>query len=225
MRKVKLLSAAILASAFTASAMAGGIPTMASGWSIKNQGPYLGVGAGINSARFRVQDAGDRVDFGDFGFNGTGFVGWNVLFHNHVNLAAEVTGDINNINADLRDSDEDDSIRIRLKSGWGAAFLPGYEVNNGTVLFGRVGWFRSKFEWEDKGGSDAAKHSTNLNALELGMGMQTDMSALIVDGLKFRLDYKYKHYSNKRFTGVSDLKERQNSNQANFSVIYQFDLV
>lgn len=152
-------------------------------------GPYVGVEFGLDNHEIQSTDVfttGDEFD----GFSGNGVVGgiyagFDVPLSSNVFAGVEAKANLSD--AKLSYSDGVDDFALKTRESFGASARLGVMVNDGTGLYGRVGWVNTKFKAEVNGFSD----TNNDDALALGAGLETRVG----ESASVRVEYTYADYS------------------------------
>lgn len=160
---------------------------------LANGMPYVGAGLGVKSTggeRFMPLNV---------------FAGYGGIASPGLYLGGE-------LNADLTSLMLSDSSNFRTTYGLGLSFIPGMMLSDSTMLYGRAGVVRSKFN----------SHGGNLvNGGQLGLGLQTRLT----QNVDLRGEYvytKYHSFSMNAGNGTTIHIGAPTSDQFNLAFVYKF---
>jgi outer membrane immunogenic protein len=197
-------------------------------------GFYLGIGGGpdiadykqsstvVSPRDFNVKDTTHLSGTGLFGSLFGGYA-WN---YRQLYLAAEANIFISSL--DFQSSNSEfihknfSNTDYKLQQGFGFSLLPGYQVTNTTLFYGRVGYSNDQFKISTTDVS-LANVNRNLNGLRLGLGVNQALS----QNFSVRMEYGHVSYQSTSFTTVDgtvtkSTKITPQTNQVEFGVIYNF---
>lgn len=192
-------------------------------------GFYAGVGLGYDSYRVRqgltVADTGGPTSFNPqlsaTGWNGSLFGGYG-QYYNRFYIAGEMFVNTSNASAGYAISSAADLFRtsVDVRSSYGIAILPGFKVNNSTLLYGKLGFTRTQFKTQERDVTpvNANRGPTNAwgNGLNYGLGLETAVYPCV----SMRGEYTYTTYG--AFTSHVGTKFSPSNNQFVLSAIYHF---
>jgi opacity protein-like surface antigen len=90
-------------------------------------------------------------------------------------------------------TEDDAHYTVDVKRSYGASLLPGYFISSNTMLYGRVGYKRSRFEEKfDQQGYPHLDIDEDISGLRLGVGLQTSLSC----HLSLRAEFSHTNYEN-----------------------------
>jgi len=187
------------------------------------------VGAQVGYDMYRIKNDADFIDFfgNEFsidptvsanGWAGGLFVGygkyWDTfylggeIFANGSGAKADWDGTFTDIFGNTFDIDTD----VKIKSEYGVSLLPGYKVNNNSLVYVRVGYNWARIDADVDATStffpftftDSGDNNKTLHGWSGGLGIET----LIVDNFSVRTEYTYTKYnhSDNGFDHVTDNK-------------------
>lgn len=203
----------VLTSVLVASTAAAGNAVAAANNSF--DGFYAGAGISRDSAKFNYKVVSpidstnnyrQRNDAGSNGFSGAVFAGYGMSFGQFY-LGAEVDAAANSVKS--KDSFSADTpmgpiqniAEYEMKSSYGISILPGFNVTDKVMIYGRLGYVNSKFEAKftatDPSFNPVSKNdSKSLGGIRYGLGIAT----ALMPNLNLRLDYTHADYSTHRTT-------------------------
>lgn len=228
---------------------------------VLRDGFYLGVGVGYDS--YRIHHSNDFVatelsvvpsvvEFTSAsshtgsatGWMGGIFAGYGRYFDT-LYLALEINANTSNADSVVNYNDSFGNVshvKVRARSSYGIALLPGVKVNDSSLLYVRLGWLRTNF----KGTADytqfdldeltlnsvSASHSAWRNGFNFGVGIET---AIACD-VSIRGEFTHTSFNNKTAsatfvnTTTADSitttdKFDVSNNEFMLSAIYHFDFV
>lgn len=171
-----------------------------------NSGPYFGVGVTHDN----VATGGDLEGAGINGIGGTVFAGYDLALSANTFFGVEANFDLASAKAGSADD------RLEIDHAFGATARLGYNLNDNTALYGRIGYQRGR-------GTeivDAERFSTSLDGLRLGAGLET----AVTDRISLRAEYNHTHYSfsDELEADLAPAKAGLNNNQFSIAVSYGF---
>lgn len=171
-----------------------------------NSGPYFGVGVTHDN----VATGGDLEGAGINGIGGTVFAGYDLPLSANTFFGVEANFDLASAKAGSADD------RLEIDHAFGATARLGYNLNDNTALYGRIGYQRGR-------GTeivDAERFSTSLDGLRLGAGLET----AVTDRISLRAEYNHTHYSfsDELEADLAPAKAGLNNNQFSIAVSYGF---
>ena len=171
-----------------------------------NSGPYFGVGVTHDN----VAAGGDLEGMGINGLGGTAFAGYDIAVSEKAFIGIEANFDL--ASAKVGDADQ----RLEIDHAFGATARLGYNVNDKTALYGRVGYQRGRGTEVVEG----QRFSTSLDGLRLGAGLET----AVTDRVSLRAEYNHTHYSfsDEVEADLAPAKAGVNNNQFSIAVSYGF---
>ncbi|RDI38378.1 outer membrane protein [Aquicella lusitana] len=201
MLKKFLLASAILAATSTAAFA---------------DGPYVGASLGAEAGSFNLKDdSGSSVDFGGRGAVGSIFGGYGATVNQNIYLGGEVFANLTSTSADIKVDSDNVKDSIKNKYGYGISFIPGVMLSDHTMVYGRAGLVRSRFEVKESAPVSSSQSKT-LTGGQLGIGIQTSLT----QNVDLRGEYDYTSYRSANFSGN---KLSPATDQFNLGLIYKFD--
>lgn len=175
----------------------------------KVSGLYVGATLGVNSINaksFGYRDPWtgnpnnyDQGQFADMGILSGLFIGYGRTLDKHFYLGAEAEFDRTDTEI-LHNHVNDTLFSIGQDNSFSLAVRPGFVLDNGALLYGRVGWASTKFtdsiQTVDSSGTsvDGVTYAVNqdktLSGFRLGLGTDIPMG----NNLFMRMDYAYTNY-------------------------------
>lgn len=171
-------------------------------------GGTLGVNS-LNAETFGYRDLGtvnagtnnyDNGQFAEMGILSGIFTGYGRMFDKHFYFGAEAEFDHSNTELS-HDHIGDTLFKIGQNNGFALSIRPGYMLDNGALLYSRMGWARTKFrnyiQAVDESGTSVdgtvytVDQDKTMNGFRLGLG--TDIP--IGNNLFMRMDYAYTNYN------------------------------
>lgn len=165
-------------------------------------GPYVGIQGGYESTKASVSDTGlgafagtsFRDDISLTGFNGGVFAGYG----KHVNnlyIGTEAEGSFSNADSRTNLTVGAGTIEIKLKHkyDYGASLKAGFFPVKDTLLYGKIGFIRGKFEDESVHADDV------LTGAKFGIGTET----LVSSNITARADWSYTNYGTAKYSDAS----------------------
>lgn len=169
-------------------------------------GLYIGAALGMNSISndsFGYRDTlTDLNNYDDGEFSKTGkvaglFAGYGLLFNKHYYLGLEAEYD-HGSDKITHDHVNDSYFSIEQADNLAITLRPGYVVNNGSLLYGRLGYASTTFEnavrvLDDSvvpGVTYSVNQNEKVSGVKLGMGTDIPVS----DNFFMRMDYAYTDY-------------------------------
>ena len=140
-----------------------------------------------------------NIDLGNDGWNGELNAGLGWAFQDHYYLGGEIFGTVSSAKIHVLNDN------VRYKYSYGIDFVPGVKISDSTMLYGKVGYVRGKF--------DAPNTSSWRNGLQLGIGFET----MITNNVSTKLEYDWNHYSK-----FSDTNIRPTVDSVKLGVAYHF---
>lgn len=168
-----------------------------------NSGPYIGVGVTHDN----LASGGDLE--GEGGINGLGatfFAGYDVPLSANVFVGVEANFDL----ATARVGDDD--FGLEADHAFGATARLGYNLNDSTALYGRVGYQRGRMTERFEG----ERASYSRDGLRLGAGLQTALTE------NASLRFEYNHTSYDLDVDFEDFDGSLNNNQFSIALSYGF---
>lgn len=172
-------------------------------------GFYAGATLGVNSlnaatAGLRDPWTGNPLNYDNGEFAETGiisglFAGYGQMLDKHFYFGAEAEFDHSNTKLS-HDHIGDTLFTIAQNNGFSLSVRPGYMLDNGALLYGRLGWARTKFnnyiQAVDESGTSVdgvvytVDQDKTMDGFRLGLGTDIPMG----DNLFMRMDYAYTNY-------------------------------
>lgn len=172
-------------------------------------GFYAGATLGVNSlnaatAGLRDPWTGNPLNYDNGEFAETGiisglFAGYGQMLDKHFYFGAEAEFDHSNTELS-HDHIGDTLFTIAQNNGFSLSVRPGYMLDNGALLYGRLGWARTKFnnyiQAVDESGTSVdgviytVDQDKTMDGFRLGLGTDIPMG----DNLFMRMDYAYTNY-------------------------------
>lgn len=226
-----------------------------------HDGFYVGAGVGYDSYRFH-----NTTDFSEFdtsvspqvltesnssswnesatGWMGGLFVGYGHYF-DYFYLGAEINASTSGANSTFTATGSDTSgtwsdsatIKVKARTSYGIAVLPGIKVNDSTLLYARLGYLRTNFKGSadfgelDGADVDTISGSTSnwINGFNYGVGIET----YIAEDVSVRGEYTYTSYNSKSanatlvdapdsVTFATNSKFKPSNNEFMLSLLYHF---
>lgn len=171
-----------------------------------NEGAYAGVGITHDN----VATGGDLEGVGFNGIGGTVFAGYKIPVGEKTYAAVEVNFDIMSAKVG------DDTDSVKANHSFGASALLGYNLNDSTSLFGRIGYQRGR----ETTTIDSEKFAANRSGLRFGAGLETKLT----ESLSLRGEYSRTHYylSAEDKAEIEPLKSGVNNDQFAISIVAGF---
>lgn len=187
------------------------------------QGFYAGLEGGYDGYEVKVDDI-DISDVAGFpatasfdGLSGNGAVG-GVFAGYHLGgrttfVAIEGFAQFSGASVGVSATDGVDTVglKVEAKESFGAAARLGMKVNQATGVYARIGWLTTKFEGTLDDGVDIYSDSTNEDAIQYGVGLET----MVSDQVSLRSEYLRASYGDQ---GVDGLSIDNNSFKAGLAV-------
>jgi len=154
-------------------------------------------------------------DFANTGFTGGFFAGYGHTF-NQFYVGLEIDAEASNLGwyherQTGGDSDGGRDFSVEKRGSYGAGLRVGYALGNGSLLYGRVGAVRTRFNTSYVKGGSAANwidRTDKLDGTRFGLGAEIPAS----DNAFVRMDYSYTRYDDP----VSFVTAHSNSDAMNF---------
>ncbi len=191
-------------------------------------GLYVGAGVGYQILKHGVTDtdATSSASFSQFGDGaiGTLFVGYGFCLSNTFWLGLEFNGELAGTKSTATFTDSvlgTDSIQNKAKGGYGLSVRPGYFTSPQTMIYGILGWQRTKFETnEDLNGVNVFSSSNWKNGFRYGGGMQTNLT----NQLSLRAEFAQTRYKTRNFTMAAGdtLSVKNQTSQVIVSAVWTF---
>lgn len=183
---------------------------------VLRDGFYLGLGASYDAFKIKQDttingDEGDvntfKINHGLTGWDGTAFAGYGMYFDTFY-LGAELGATVSNANSSMNVSDVDgdfvdDALQFKLKArtSYNVALLPGLKVNDSTLLYVRVGYMRTQFKasatvFEEGVALGTASKTQWENGINYGVGVET----YLAENISARAEYTYTSYSSEKLS-------------------------
>lgn len=202
----------------------GARPEVATRSATELRGLYAGANLGHGTLGTELtgthnDSGGGPYDFtGDFanpGFTGGFFAGYGHTF-NQVYVGLELDAEASNLGWNHErqtggDADGGRDFSVEKRGSYGAGLRLGYVLNNGSLLYGRVGAVRTRFNTSYVKGGSAANwidQSDKLDGTRFGLGAEIPAT----DNAFIRMDYSYTRYDDP----VSFVTTHGNSDAMNF---------
>jgi outer membrane immunogenic protein len=209
MLKKLLIASAILAASSTFAFAAGA--------------PYVGAGLGVNNSKFKLtEDNGNTLDgLGSRGGALNVFGGYGATVNQNIYLGGELFANASNTDvkgsANVVGTGASANLDLRTKYSYGVSFMPGWMATDHTMVFGRIGVVKTRFEYKETAtGFPSQTSRKNITGGQLGLGMQTDLT----QNLAVRGEYVYTSY---RSTTMLGNKIKPSTDQFNLGLVYKFD--
>lgn len=193
-----------------------------SGW-------YTGVDMGRDQASSNINITTDsstsQQDRSLRGYLGGVHIGysWQVMQHALLGIEAFALANstetsyysVSSIGSDVSTTDN----KIREQNGFGLSLLPGYQLNQSSLLYARIGYIDAKFEKTGTGTDLGPDFSTNKPGLQLGLGYKVAFNnQWSVSGEYDYADYAEIHTSDSTGNFNYDMED----NQYKFGINYHF---
>lgn len=175
-------------------------------------GFYVGAGVSRDNGNINLSHTENDVNhsvlantssMGAKGFGGSIFAGYGMSFDRFY-----LAGELNAAASSMKFSDQstqDDIIpstttaqrSYKIKNNYGISVLPGFKLNDQTLLYGRLGYVKGKVQFNDAEtstypghqGHDVSK-SDNLDGIRYGVGLSTE----VFKHVNLRLEYNHTDY-------------------------------
>ncbi len=196
------------------SAMLSAALLMSASTSFAQPGVYLGAALGANQGSWSVRDnKGNNYGFGTRGAIGTLLAGY-AFNADHFYLGVEGFATEASNKSGTKAISNTVTRYIRQTYSYGLGVLPGFIINDGAIVFARVGAVRSHFQVRDSSPSLTVSNAPTQTGAQVGAGIQMAIS----QGFDLRGEYVYSTYNsysntNGRFT--------PRDSQVNLGVIYR----
>lgn len=158
-------------------------------------GYYAGVQAGHGALLSndttgpRTDDSTLVADFGDTGFTGGAFAGYNAQFNRWV-FGGELVAELSDVAWDHEREPTGRSFSLEKKYSLGASLRAGYVLGQAALLYARAGIVHSGLEYSFRRGMTAVNTDLCDTGLRFGMGMEMPMT----EQLNVRLDFSHTDY-------------------------------
>ncbi len=192
-----------------------------------NGAPYVGASLGVNSANYNtsynLSPLSGSVDFGGRNAIGNLFAGYGALVSQNIYLGGEVFADLTNTSSEVKVLGGSTEIKTSMtnKYGYGVSVIPGLMLSDHTMLYGRAGLVRSRFDSKLSATSgvfsSAASAQNTVTGGQLGLGVQTSLT----QNVDLRAEYDYTQYRAINFNDGMSVKPRTDS--FNLGLVYKFD--
>jgi opacity protein-like surface antigen len=163
--------------------------------------PYVGAGLGITANTATTDTFGSYRGVPLNVFMGFGGVVYQSLFIAGELGANLITGELSNQGA------------VKTSYGYGASILPGFELCDHTIIFGRLGVIRTHFSQVRV---PTTSTTANLTGGQFGAGIQTALT----QNIDIRGEYDFIDYGSLSAGGYS---AKPRSDIATASLIYKFE--
>ncbi len=158
-------------------------------------GPYIGaqIGFGKTSAdsNYEPGTSGNTAFSSSnsmSGLNGGIFAGYGKIIKDKFWLGGELS--YSRSSADYNASNSGVAITLEQSQTFEASIRPGYLVQDDTLLYGRLGFVKTKFDATATDGTNSFSGSETLNGFRLGLGAEK----IVKDNISLRLDGSYTNY-------------------------------
>lgn len=160
------------------------------------QSPFEGGYVGVE---------GDYSDFGSAdGLGGGIFGGFGRIYDGNTYFGIEA----NLGRSDAKGSGTHDGARVNMRAleSYGISFRPGYVIAPNTLLYGRIGWERTKFRGS---GPAVASRSRTVDGARMGAGAEVSMTS----NLFLRTEYSFTWNRDFKMTHVSGREVKPDNNR------------
>lgn len=174
-----------------------------------NAGFYVGAGVTHDNLALGGDLEGD-VGSGINGIGATVYAGYDVQTSDNTFVGVEANFDL--ATASVGDA----NLGFEADHQFGASARLGYNLNDKTAVYGRVGYQRGRATTK----FDGDEFSTSRDGLRLGGGIETSLSG----NLALRVEYNHVHYylSDEEKVELAPLKGGLNNNQFSVGIKYGF---
>jgi outer membrane immunogenic protein len=177
--------------------------------------PYIGASVGVNHQLFQ-----EKVDSYKANFGGTGgiiniFGGYGARVNKNIYLGGEIFANTTTgVVTASEVMDDAASLKLRTKYSYGASLIPGLMLSENTMLYGRLGVVKTKFnEKAQIPGVPSLSENNTVTGGQFGLGLQTK----VTQKMDLRGEYIYTDYNS--FHSL-DSKVNASSGQANIGIVY-----
>lgn len=194
---------------------------------------YLGIGAGPEFANFNqsatvvnpftnVKDNTRLAGNGIFGSIFGGYGGYYQRFY----LAGELNGNASSVAFQSSNSEfisgSTSTTHYRVQNSWGISLLPGYEVRESTLLYGRIGYVTGSLKVST---TDASLANVNhaITGFRYGAGVNQNFSEHFSARMEYS-DTSYQNTTSRVVTGITTKTTTLSpeTSQVEFALIYLF---
>ncbi|GEM_PF-1139423 len=158
-------------------------------------GPYIGaqIGFGKTSANGNYEPGtSGNTAFSDSdsmsGLNGGIFAGFGKSINDKFWLGGEVA--YSRSNADYSESDGSVTATLEQNQTLEIGIRPGYLVQDDTLIYGRLGFVKTKFDLNVTDGTNSFSDGETLNGVRLGLGAER----IVKDNISLRIDASFTNY-------------------------------
>ena len=196
-------------------------------------GAYIGANLGLDSVPYNMTSPTIGSSKGAFekGTRGTAanlFAGYGALVSQQAYLGGEIF--VGGSSVDITTFDgtagHNTTLTSKLRKGlsYGISFIPGYMVTDSTMLYGRAGLIRTRFN-EKNTTTTLTDHiqstlnqsaSQTVTGKQLGLGVQSD----ITQNVAMRAEYTYTSYQSFNALGS---KYKLKDDQVSLGLVYSFN--
>lgn len=175
-------------------------------------GFYVGAQVGYDMYRieheFAVGGAAVVLDASDSTISVDGWVGGLFLgygkYWDNFYLGAEIFGNASGAKSDWNATASDPTesldvdVDLKVKSQYGISLLPGFKLNNNSLLYLRVGYNWAKVDLDVDADTAAGVDLIDSDSSETvhGWGYGVGLETLLMDNLSVRAEYTYTKYNN-----------------------------
>lgn len=181
--------------------------------------PYVGAKLGLHSTTGSLKtQAGEKITAkSGRGIDGGIFAGFGADIDQHFYLGGEIFADAQRSHSSKKNVDAGTKlVTVQSKYSYGASVIPGVKFGQSSMVYGRVGVVRSRFDVKEQTTANSRSAGRNATGGQIGVGVQTDVSK----NVGVRAEFVHTAYKNfKAFDNTFSLKD----NQVNFGVFYKFD--
>lgn len=183
------------------------------------RGPYVGVTATGENGTWKLQGPIGNTSFSASGFSGNIFGGLGAVFDRGLYLGGEAFLSTSSTKSSVKAIDTiGTSVKMRTTYGYGISFIPGVKTGAATMIYGRAGLVRTRFEVTQNPSAYPNYLGTTGNTAlgtQVGIGIQTSLTSHI----DIRGEYDYISYQN--FTAFNN-RISPSTNQFSLGLVYNF---
>lgn len=184
-------------------------------------GPYVGAGLGVNTGTFDISDNVNnfKSTAGGRGAIGNLFAGYGAIVSSNLYLGGEVFANLTN--TESQESSGPNKYTVKNKYGYGISFIPGVMLSDHTMLYGRLGVVRSRFESKATTAAASSTATKTLTGGQVGVGIQTSLT----QNLDLRGEYDYTSYGSTKFNNAptATMKIQPRADIFTVGLVYKFD--
>lgn len=187
-------------------------------------GFYIGAQVGYDSYRVRENQSdtiGGVAISSNPAVNAIGFVGgvlagYGQYVNDYLYLGAEIF--INGSDAEENHSVNTYNAKVTANTAWGISFLPGYKLNNDSLLYVRLGYNQTQLKVQESTATLAGSKTNTSSGFNYGLGIET----MLYQNWSVRAEYTHTNYNSFTSGGPFSSKISPSDNQGMFAVLYHF---